>query len=112
MNDNDGDGGFTPSFPCFCISSDNEKGGSFESAGPGQLALILLTDDDLLDRYVLEKEYLGNAVQTIDSPAELLTMLDRLPPQVGLVTFDPVGGNNLYWPVAQVRSYLLDFPAS
>src|SRR5438105_10500562 len=52
-------------------------------------ALVILTDEDLLARYVEDRGLVGNPVRQIDSPEELIELLDDLPAPVGLVTFDP-----------------------
>ena len=95
--------GFLVSFPCFCVESQNRSGGAVERVREGVFALVVLTDEDLLDRYLAEKGLVGHPVRTIGSAEELVGLLDRLPPEVGLVTFDPGPGVNRYWPVADAR---------
>lgn len=98
--------GFLLSFPCFCVESLNRAGGAFERVRPGVYGLVVLTDGDLLDRYVADKGLVGHPVLTIDSADELVELLDRLPPAVGLITFDPGRGVNRYWPVPDARDSL------
>jgi hypothetical protein len=98
--------GFLVSFPCYCVESMSGEGGAFERVRPGVYALVVLTDDDLLDRYMHERNLVGHPILQIDSADALVELLDRLPPAVGLVTFDPGRGVNRYWPIPDARDSL------
>jgi hypothetical protein len=98
--------GFLVSCPCYCIEAVSRDGGAFERVRSGVYALVLLTDNDLLDRSMADRGLVGNPVLTIESADELVELLDRLPPAVSLVTFDPRRGVNRYWPVPDAREAL------
>jgi hypothetical protein len=98
--------GFLVTFPCYCVEALNGKGGAFERVQKGLYSLVVLTDEDLLERYLENRGLVGHPVLTIESAGELVELLDRLPHPVGLVTFDPGPGVNRYWPVADARESL------
>ena len=98
--------GVLVSFPCFCVGSRNGTGVVVERVLSGVFAVVVLTDADLLDRYLAENGLVGHPVLTIASAEELVGLLDRLPPEVRFVTFDPGHGVNRYWPVSDARDSL------
>jgi hypothetical protein len=78
---------FVPTFPCFGLFAEDCRGPYLVKSASG-IALLLLTDDDLLDRFRNENGAVGPVIR-IDSAPQLILFLDSLPQNVTHVAFDP-----------------------
>ena len=77
-----------PVYPCFSILADDCRGPYLVQTGSGQIAMPVLTDNDLLDRFQKKSGTVGPTI-TFGSAAQLLLYLDALPKNVTHVAFDP-----------------------
>lgn len=89
-------------FPCYALLSEDGRGFAAEPAEDGTTALVLLTDDDLLEQYRDEQE--GHYLPvTLSTSADLSRLLSRLPAGVTHVTFDPSGWFHRRFPTGLIR---------
>jgi hypothetical protein len=97
---------FCVSFPLFAVTR-RGVGLATEPAADGTASLVLLTDSDLLDRYLASKPGRLTAVR-VGTAARLARLLDRLPDAVTHVTFDPQPKFHRRFPLAALRERLPD----
>lgn len=79
---------FAPTYPCFGLFDDDCRGPYLVSTGSGSSALLILTDDDLLERFRKQTGSVGPAIR-FDNAAQLVLFLDSLPNTVTYIAFDP-----------------------
>lgn len=79
---------FVLMFPCFAIMSENGRGAVIQELSDGRIALVLLSDEDLLRRYRVEHQFVGPTIRFEFTP-QLVLYLDTLPPEVTHVIVDP-----------------------
>jgi hypothetical protein len=77
---------FQPIFPCFAMHSKDMNGPVLVKSASG-IALVVLTDEDLLRQYQQENQT-GPAIR-FDNPAEFIAYFDSLPQDVVNVAYDP-----------------------
>lgn len=99
------DPGFVLMFPCFVIESTNGKGGVVMDTEGSNIALLVLTDADVADRFCQAHGYSGNRRIRFDGAADLLAYLEILPPQITQVAYDSVKARQ---PVERLRQNLME----
>ena len=72
-------------FPCFAI---NEKGPIVRQFDDGRVALVILTDNDLLERYRQDNNLAGETIQ-FDNERQLVQYLMKVPNAIAYITVDP-----------------------
>lgn len=97
-------GEFHVHFPCYAVVLADGEGFATETAPDGSEALVLLTDDDLAERYLGDAD--GPFPVTLSGPGLLATLLGRLPPSIGHVTFDPGPWFHRRYPLDAIRAGL------
>lgn len=78
---------FLMPFPCFAVESSNGRGFVYQDYDKGK-AVVLLTDDDLAQRYRAQHKLTGQPIQ-LNNTVELLAFLEQMPTAIGFVTLDP-----------------------
>jgi hypothetical protein len=84
--------GFAPTFPCFSVLDKTFRVPCCVKSISG-VGLVVLTDDDLLDRFRRNDAGAVGPVVRCDSAPQLLLYLDSLPEWVTHVAFDPTETN-------------------
>ncbi|MFO0851295.1 MAG: hypothetical protein U0871_22475 [Gemmataceae bacterium] len=79
-----------------------------EPATDGTTSLVLLTDDDLLDRYLAARPGPRLTAVRVGTAARLARVLDRLPKEVTHITFDPQPKFHRRFPLTALRERLPD----
>ena len=86
---------FAPTFPCFSVFDDTCKSPCFAAVSNQGKGLVVLTDEDLLDRYRRSNpEAIGPAIM-IDSGPQMVLFLDSLP-GVTHIAFDPTAAGTAF----------------
>jgi hypothetical protein len=98
-------------FPCYALRVPGAAGYAVESASDGTRAVVLLTDQDLVERYHAEKGLERHLPVILADAGSLARFLRRLPPAVTHVTFDPSKRFHRRYPVDVIRA-CLDFAVS
>ena len=80
--------GFVLVFPCYAIESESCSGPFVRRFDDGRIAIILLTDDDLLERYRRQHGLHGATIQFDDEP-QLVLYLDDMPTNITHIIIDP-----------------------
>ena len=88
MNEKKSDFQYMIMFPCYTLASQSGQGVVIQPMDDGHIAIVLLTDEDLLQRY-REANNLQGATITFNNAFELLAFCDDLPQNVTHVTIDP-----------------------
>lgn len=78
---------FLPTFPCFSVFADDCQR-PYIVGTPSAMALLVLTDEDQLERFRRTSEAVGPTIR-FDVPGQLVLYLDALPPNITHVAFDP-----------------------
>ena len=92
-------------FPCYAVALEHGEGFATEPADDGTEALVILTDDDLLERFLTRAGGKPFAAK-LTYPELLAKMLRRLPPTITHVTFDPSPTFHRRYPIDAVRASL------
>lgn len=95
-------------FPCYAVLLPDGQGFAAEPALDGTESLILLTDEDLAERY-LDREGGKPFPVKLSDPDLLAKLLRRLPPSITHVTFDPNPRFHRRYPLDAIRDSL-DLP--
>lgn len=93
-------------FPCYAVALAAGRGVATEAADDGTAAVVILTDDDLADRYAERVEAAGPVPVELSTPDRLARLLRRLPPAVTHVTFDPEPRHHRRFPVGVIADCL------
>lgn len=93
-------------FPCYAVALAAGRGFATEPADDGTAAVVILTDDDLADRYAGRVEAAGPFPVELTGPDRLARLLRRLPPAVTHVTFDPEPRRHRRFPVGVIADSL------
>lgn len=93
------------SFPCYALF-DPEGMPEAAPADDGTAALIVLTDDDLLDRYLHSVDDADWTVRVLNGPADISRLLDEIPGGITHITFDPDPRFHRRYPLEAVREGL------
>jgi hypothetical protein len=93
-------------FPCYALRRPDGKRYADESASDGSRAVVLLTDEDLVERYSRDRELAKHLTVVLADVGSLARFLRRLPPDVTHVTFDPSDGFHRRYPVDVIRDCL------
>lgn len=80
--------GYLLVFPCFAIMSSDCRGGVILELTDGTAAAVLLSDEDLLDRYRIEHKLVGPTVR-FDHAGQLALYLNMTPQRLSCVAIDP-----------------------
>jgi hypothetical protein len=86
------DSAYVVTFPCFILR--NTSGAGFvcsDLADGSGIAVALLTDTDALDSYRKEMGLPDRAAHRFNTAAELLEVMENIPPTVTHVAPDPLG---------------------
>jgi hypothetical protein len=76
-------------FPCFIVQSSNGQGFVFQDIEDGDKAVCILTDEDLLERYLSDIGLIGRRASRFDRAVDLLENLENIPPAITHVIVDP-----------------------
>jgi hypothetical protein len=98
-------------FPCYALRSPGGKGFADEPASDGTRAVVLLTDEDLVERYHRDRGLEKHLPVVVADVGSLARFLRRVPPAVTHVTFDPSTHFHRRYPVDVIRD-CLDLTAS
>lgn len=93
-------------FPCHAVLLSGGDGFATEPAEDGTESLVLLTDDDLVERYLIDCPDRRAFPVALAEPPLLARLLRRLPPSITHVTFDPRPGFHRRYPVEVIRASL------
>ena len=93
-------------FPCYALRGPSGTGFAVEPASDGTRAVVLLTDDDLVDRYHKDRDLERHLPVILADAESLARFLRRLPPAVTHVTFDPSKRFHRRYPVDVIRDCL------
>lgn len=93
-------------FPCHAVLLSGGDGFATEGAEDGTESLVLLTDDDLVERYLIDSPDPRAFPVSITEPPLLAKLLRRLPPSITHVTFDPRPGFHRRYPIGAIRDSL------
>jgi hypothetical protein len=96
---------FVLTFPCFTIMNTNGKGGVVLPQDDGNIACIILTDEDLLQRFREEHGLHGSPLR-FEHYGQLFLFLRTLPPSVTLIAFDPGKAAATVYPVERLKRFL------
>lgn len=91
-------------FPCYALAA--PTGFASEPADDGSAAVVLLTDPDMVRRYHEAREIEPYYPIVLAGPRELARFIDKLPPAVSHVTFDPEPGFHRRFPKDVIRDSL------
>jgi hypothetical protein len=78
-------------FPCFAVMSESCVGGVVQPLDGEGIAIILLTDEDLLRDFRVKSEKFGPTIR-FEFSVQLLMYLQSLPDQISHVLIDPSQG--------------------
>ncbi len=93
-------------FPCYALRDPRGAGYADESASDGTRAVVLLTDEDLVERYHRDRRLERHLPVVLADVGSLARFLRRQPPAVTHVTFDPAKGFHRRYPVDVIRDCL------
>jgi hypothetical protein len=93
-------------FPCYALRPPSGAGFAVEPASDGTRAVVLLTDDDLVERYHRERNLNRHLPVILADARSLARFLRKLPPAVTHVTFDPAKRFHRRYPVGVIRDCL------
>lgn len=96
-------------FPCYAVVLEHGEGFATEPADDGTESLVVLTDDDLVERFLARSEGRPFPVK-LDNPDLMAKLLARLPPSITHVTFDPNPRTHRRYPIAAIRASLATPP--
>jgi hypothetical protein len=99
-------GQFHVHFPCHAVILGGGQGFATEPADDGTEALVLFTDDDLVERHLAARDTGGAFSVALNTPEALAALLGRLPPSVTHVTFDPTARIHRRYPLGVIRGSL------
>lgn len=97
---------FCVSFPCYALFRTNGGGFVAEAAGDGSLALVVLTDPDLLRLHRARRSTGRTVPVVLASGEELSSLVAGLPAAVTHVTFDPARKFHRRYPLSVLRTSL------
>ena len=98
-------------FPCYALRRPDGPGYADESASDGTRAVVLLTDDDLVERYQRGHGLEDHHPMILADVGSLNRFLRKQPHAVTHVTFDPSKRFHRRYPVDVIRD-CLDFAVS
>ena len=93
-------------FPCYALRQGSGAGFAIEPASDGTAAVVLLTDEDLVERYHRERGLAKHLPVILSGAGSLARFLRQLPPAVTHVTFDPSRRFHRRYPVDVIRDCL------
>ena len=79
---------FMPTFPCFSVFADDCRGPYLVETQRGAKALLIVTDEDQLQRFRERGEAAGPTIR-FEMAGQLALYLDALPKDITHVAFDP-----------------------
>ena len=94
-------------FPCYALLTEDCSGFLAEGIGDGTVALVLLTDDDLIRRY-REARKLDGVPYRVTDARQLRRILKAVPVGLTHVTFDPSPRFQRRYPVKLLRKKLAE----
>jgi hypothetical protein len=92
-------------FPCFAIENKEGTGGVVLPQEDGQIACVILTDEDLVESFREQYGFQGRAI-TFRHVLDLFKYLRALPPEVTQVAFDPGKKSALIYPLNKLKKFL------
>ena len=98
-------------FPCYALRDPGGATFAVEPASDGTRAVVLLTDEDLVERYHEDKGLERHLPVVLADAGSLARLLRKLPRGVTHVTFDPARRFHRRYPVGVIRD-CLDFAVS
>lgn len=93
-------------FPCYALLGGGGRGYITEVAPDGSKSLVLLTDEDLMQRYQTKRPVGPTIPVALEHPRSLASLVDTLPAEITHVTFDPAPKFHRRYPVSVIRASL------
>ena len=92
-------------FPCFAVMDKACKGGVVLPQEDGQIACVILTEQDLLRDFRVKYKFPGPTIR-FEFEFQLFLYLRALPSSVTLVAFDPGKARVAVYPLGRLRRFL------
>ena len=92
-------------FPCFAIMNEEGNGGVVLPQEDGQIACVILTDEDLMTSFRAKYGFEGQPIEFRDC-LDLFKFLRALPPSVTQVAFDPGKASVAIYPLDRLKRFL------
>jgi hypothetical protein len=101
-----GDGGqFLIMFPCFAIMDKACNGGVILHQPDGQIACVILADEDLLRSFRVKHHKIGPTIR-FEYEIQLFLYLRALPSSVTQVAFDPGNASVIVYSLDRLKAFL------
>lgn len=95
-------------FPCHVVLRDFGQGFACEKAADGTAALVVLTDEHLVERFLTNPDAGKPFPLKLAGPEQLARLLNRLPPSFTHVAFDPNPQFHRRYEIGLIRELLAD----